>query len=485
MSAKERIPGYLSLRLKGDPTSMDPALITDVASGSIVAKLFNGLVQMDESLRIIPDLATDWTISSDRRTYIFRLRADVTFPGGRRMTSRDVLYSFERVLNPATRSPNTWVFDRVAKMEAEDDLTFKVILTEPFSPFLGLLTMPTAYVVDRYAVESSGPDFGTSPVGTGPYQLVQWLHNRMLTLSAREDYFGGSPKLKGIIYRVIPEDLTAIAEFEIGNIDVIGIPSPEYRRFLNSPKWSPLVVSLKGLNTYYLGMNCLKYPFSNLKVRLAMAHAINRKKILETFYEGRGILASGPVPPSLRSWPAPPPISYDPKLAVQLIKEAGLPEDLELSLYVTSEQETLDLAEITQDYLARIGVKVNIHQLEWSAYKAAINRGDPDMFWLSWWADYPDAENFLFPTFHSSNLGAGGNRTRYVNDKVDRLIETGRSSATPWKEYEKAEYLIADEVPWVFFWHRTDYAVRQPWVNGFRLYPIHTIDKGLNVKTIR
>ncbi len=486
MPARERLPGYLSLRLKADPTSLDPALITDVTSGSIAAKLFNGLVKMDESLRIVPDLASGWTISDDRCTYVFRLRGDVTFPDGRGMTSQDILYSFERVLDPAVRSPNTWVFDRVAKMEAENDLTFKITLTKPFSPFLGLLTMPAAYVVDRHAVEALGPDFGAAPVGTGPFQLVQWLHNRMLRLSARKDYFDGSPKLKGITYRVIPEDLTAIAEFEIGNLDVIGIPSPEYRRFMDSSKWRPLVVSLKGLNTYYLGMNCLKYPFNNSKVRLALAYAIDRKKILETFYEGRGVPAAGPVPPALRSWPAPELVPFDPKLAVQLMREAGLPEGSEFSLYVTSEQETLDLAEIIQDYLAGIGLKINIRQLEWSAYKAAINRGEADLFWLSWWADYPDAENFLFPTFHSSNLGAGGNRTRYINDKLDGLIEAGRSSASDksWKEYKKAEYLIADEAPWVFFWHRTDYAVRQPWVKGFRLYPIYTVDKGLVVETI-
>lgn len=472
------------LRLKNDPSTLDPAHITDVDSGAISAKLFNGLVRMDDSMKIVPDLAVSWNISGDRRTYAFSIRGDVTFPDGRRLTSADIKYSFERVLNPETRSPMTWVFDKVADIRAPDDRTLLIKLTEPFSPFIELLTMPAAFVVDKEAVESLGAGFGSAPVGTGPYRVFRWRHNRDLSLKARKDYFGGAPKLEGILYRIIPEDLTAIAEFEIGNIDVIGIPAAEYGRFRNSAKWKDYIISSQGLNTYYLGMNNHKPPLNDPMFRRAVAMAIDRNKILDTFFESRGTLASGPVPPSLRSWPEPSLPGYKPDSARQIFLKTKV-DKRSLSLYVTSSQGNLDLAEIIQDYLSRAGLPVEISRLEWSAYKEAINRGEPDLFWMSWWADYPGAGNFLFPTFHSSNIGTGGNRAGYSNAEFDRLIDKTRTSDNPDKAYRAAEELIVEDMPWVFFWHRKDFAVHQPWVRDMNLYPVHTMDKGLRTEVSR
>lgn len=473
-----RTPGHLVLRLKNDPSTLDPAQITDVDSGAISAKLFNGLVRMDKSMKIVPDLAESWSISADRRIYVFSIRGDVAFPDGRRLSSDDVKYSFDRVLDPDTRSPMTWVFEKVTDIRTPDDRTLILELSEPFSPFIELLTMPAAFVVDMRAVESLGNGFGSAPVGTGPYRLVRWRHNRDLILEARKDYFDDAPKLEGIIYRIIPEDLTAIAEFEIGNIDVIGIPAAEYGRFRKSEKWRNLIISSHGLNTYYLGMNNRKSPLDDPVSRRAVAMAIDRGKILDTFFEGRGVLASGPVPPSLRLWPEPSLPVFDPVAARELIRKTNL-NKASLSLYVTSSQENLDLAEIIQDYLGRAGLSVEISRLEWSAYKEAINRGEPDMFWMSWWADYPGAGNFLFPTFHSSNIGTGGNRAGYSNAEFDRIIEQARRTEDPDEAYREAEELVTADMPWVFFWHRKDFAVHQPWVRQMDLFPVHTMDKGL------
>ncbi|MBI5140976.1 MAG: ABC transporter substrate-binding protein [Nitrospirae bacterium] len=493
MKAGDRLPNHLYLRLGSDPGSLDPALITDVQSGSIAAKLFNGLLKLDADMRIVPDIASNWNVSDDGKIYTFHLRGGARFPDGRAVTADDVLYSFRRVLDPSVKSPNGWVFGKVASMEAVDAATFRITLSEPFSPFPGLMTMTAAYIVDRKAVERLGPEFGGSPVGTGPYRVKSWRRDRELVLEARSDYWGGAPALSGIVYKIIPEHLTAIAEFETGNLDVIGIPASEYKRFRESEFWNPLILELPGLNTYYLGMNCDRPPMNDRRIRQAVAHAIDRKKILATFYEGRGIAADGPIPPVLRKWPAPPTVEYDPVLARKML---GLPhpppegegkseEGLRITLYVNAEQETVDMAEIIQSYLRDVGISLEIRRLEWSAFKDAINKGEPDMFWLSWWADYPDAENFLFPLFHSSNLGPAGNRTRYRNVEVDKLIEQGRRTANNADIYSAAENAIAADSPWIFFWHRTDYAVRQPWVRGFRLYPIYTIDKGMDTRVER
>ncbi len=250
-----------------------------------------------------------------------------------------------------------------------------------------------------------------------------------------------------------------------------------------SGAWKNLMASLQGLNTYYLGFNCSRPPFDDPEVRRAVARAVDREKILRTFYEGRGRLASGPVPDLLRSWAAPAATPYDPEGARRTIQKKGLSGRV-VHFYVNADPEVVDIAEIIQSYLKAAGLRVKIRQLEWSAYKMAVNNGEADIFWLSWWADYPDPENFLFPLFHSSNHGAGGNRSRYTNPEVDRLIVEGQKTVDTRERnslYREAEYRIVNDMPWVFFWHKTDYTVRQPTLKHYLLYPIYSIDKGTEV----
>jgi ABC-type transport system substrate-binding protein len=494
-TAENREPGYVYYRLSVNPTTLDPAHVVDVTGGLIAAKLFNGLVRLGDGLEVVADIARDWSVSGDGLTYTFRLRKGVRFSNGREVTAGDFKYSFERVLDPDTLSPNTWVLDKIAGagrfmsgdaaevkgIRVLDDHTLEIRLEEPFSPFLSLLTMTAAYVVPKEAVQEMGPDFSSSPVGTGPYVLKQWLPNRQVVLRRRDDYFQGRSRVHGIVYRVIPEDLTAVAEFELGNLDVITIPASEYSRYRASPRWSGLISSIKGIDTYYLGLNCERPPFDDPRLRRAVGLAIDRKKILATLYEGRGRLASGPVPDVLRQWPAPEMPAYDPEEARRIIKELDPPK---VNFYVTADQEVVDMAEVIQSYLEAAGLRVRIRQLEWSAYLDATNKGEPDMFWLSWWADYPDPENFLFPLFDSSNIGTSGNRVRYRNPAVDALIEKGQHSTSRQRRneyYREAEGLIVRDAPWVFFWHRTDYTLRQPWIHHYSIHPVYSQDKGLDI----
>jgi oligopeptide transport system substrate-binding protein len=494
-TAQNRLPGHVYYRLSTNPTTLDPALVVDVTGGLLAAKVFNGLVRLDSGLHVVPDIAEGWTVSGDGLTYRFTLKKGVRFSNGREVKAGDFKYSFQRVLDPATRSPSTWVFDKVLGarqfmrgqagevkgIRAVDDYTLEIRLSRPFSPFLSLLTMTAAYVVPREAVEERGLDFSSLPVGTGPFVLKEWLTNQHLIFERRADYFERPARVLGIVYRVIPEDLTAVAEFEIGNLDVMTIPSSEYSRYRDSPRRGPLVSSIKGINTYYLGLNCSKPPFDDPGLRRAMNLAIDRRKILATLYEGRGRPAVGPVPDLLRRWPPPEAYQYDPDKARAVIEKAEPPE---VDFYITADQEVVDVAEVIQSYLRDAGLKVRIRQLEWSAFKEAINRGEPNMFWLSWWADYPDPENFLFPLFHSSNIGPSGNRVRYTNPEVDALIEAGQnatSEANRDRDYERAERLIVRDAPWVFFWHRTDFTLRQQWVKHYEIYPIYSMDKGTEI----
>ena len=240
-SSNNRTAGYVHYRINNNPTTLDPAMIVDVTGGLIAAKIFNGLVRLDENLEIIPDLAASWDVSRDRKTYTFHLRRDVRFTNSRTISAADVKYSFERILDPGGKSPNTWVLDKISGAKAflkgersevsgikvTGPYTIQINLEEPFSPFLNLLTMTAAYVVPVEEVKKWGEDFASHPIGSGPFRLTEWKHNNHLLLERNEDYFGGMALTKGLRYRIIPEDLTAITEFELGNLDSISVPASE------------------------------------------------------------------------------------------------------------------------------------------------------------------------------------------------------------------------------------------------------------------
>ncbi len=455
------------------------------------------MVRFDRQLTIQPDIAQKWVVSDDGTTYTFYLHRGVRFSNGREVTAYDFKYSFKRVLSPATHSPRVWVLDRiegarefikgkandVSGIRVKDKYVLEVKLKEPFSPFLSLLSLTTAYVVPREEVEKWGPDFSFHVVGTGPFILKEWQHNQYLCLVANPDYFRTPPRIKGIFYRVIPEDLTAMVEFEMGNLDVLQIPSPEFKRYSTHPKWKRYIVQQPGLNTYYLGLNCQKPPLNDVRIRQAICFAIDREKIRTTVFESRGILASGPIPPILRK--SMPLLKeyyhYNPAKAHRLLQEAGYPQGFPLQIFISPQHESLDIVEVIQQYLQDVGIRAKIIQLEWSSFKEAVARGEAEAFWLSWWADYPDAENFLYPLFHSSNWGAGGNRTFYKNARVDYLIEKAKQApdeSIRMEFYHQAEDLIVREAPWVFFWHRTEYFLYQPYVHNFVPYPLSTSEKG-------
>ena len=493
---KHKLPGFLYLRLNTNPTTLDPALIVDVASANIAAKLFNGLVRFGARMEIVPDIARTIEVSPDGTRYSFELRPGVRFSNGREVAAADFKYSFERILNPGTKSPRTWVFSRItgAKkyMEGQaEELSgirvkgkyeLEVVLDKPFALFLQFLALPTAYCVPKEEVEQWKKDFSFHPVGTGPFILEEWKHNVSLKMTVNPDYFDNKAKVQGIIYRVIPEDLTAVYEFSSGNLDLLSIPQAEFRRFITHPQWKGLIKEAVTLNTYYLGLNCRKPPFDNPKVRQAMNYSIDREKILTTLLEGRGELAAGPIPPVLLpAGETVPGYGYNPDRARSLLKEAGYPDGFEIKIYQSSDQETLEVLEVIQQYLEKAGIRAQIIQREWSSFKEALNKGEADCFWLSWWADYPDAENFLFPTFHSGNWGAGGNRAYFKDGEIDRLIEEAQRTMASGKRlslYREIERKIINQAPWVFFWHKKEYVVTQAWVKGVKLYPLPGVDKG-------
>lgn len=499
---EKRDQKILFARLSADVTTLDPALAVDVSSGMIAAKLFNGLVKYGKDMEIVPDIANKWEVSPDGCTYTFYLRQKVKFTNNREVEASDFKYSFERVLNLKTLSSRTWVFDKVVGAKefmagytsevsgliVKDKWTFQIVLSQPFAPFLGFLAMPTAYVVPKEEVEKWKQDFSKHVIGTGPFKLMKWRNDEKIVLSANPDYFEGAPKIKGIEYRIIPEELTALAEFESGNLDVMGLPASEFKRFINHPKWKDNIASQVDMNVYYLGLNCQKPPLDKIEVRQALNYAINKEIIIKTVLENKASLSHGPIPSNIAGYCAElKPYDYDPQKARDLLSRAGLKDGFELKIFQKSSKEVLNIAEVIQAQLKDVGIKAEIIQVEWSALKEMINKGDTDSFYLAWVADYPDAENFLTPLFHSANWGSGGNRARYKNPIIDQLIDEAAKTIDTKKRlelYQQIEAKIVSEAPWVFLWHQKSYAIHQKWVKNYKLYPIYNADKGTNVELI-
>ncbi|MEK7813505.1 MAG: ABC transporter substrate-binding protein [Candidatus Desantisbacteria bacterium] len=492
----------LHLRLSSDPTTLDPALMVDVVGGIVGAKIFNGLVKYGDGMKIVGDVAKRWDISHDGKTYTFYLRKDVKFTNGRLVDANDFKYSFQRILLSETKSPRRWVFkdvlgadeiaDRADKnvegLVVKDKYTLQIILTKPFSPFLGFLAMPAGYVVPKEEVEKWGEDFSEHAVGTGPFLLTEWVHDDMLILKKNIEYFDKKPEINGIEYRVIPEDITAMAEFESGTLDAMGLPMTEFERFTTSAKWKKNIVGQIGLNAYYLGINCQKKPFDDNRVRKALNYAIDKKAILETVLQNQGVLSHGSIPPILSGYNRKlSAYEYNPQKAKELLKDAGC-QSLSLKIYQKPSREVLNVTEVIQSQLKGAGITAEIIQIEWSALKEMINQGKCDAFYLAWIADYPDAENFLAPLFHSENFGAGGNRAQYRNENVDKLIHEAQITSDEKKRlkiYQQIETIIHDDAPWVFLWHQKEFAVHQDWVKGYKCFPIYNADKGVDVRIVR
>jgi peptide/nickel transport system substrate-binding protein/oligopeptide transport system substrate-binding protein len=273
--------------------------------------------------------------------------------------------------------------------------------------------------------------------------------------------------------------LTAAVEFEQGNLDIMDVPRAEYKKYTTELPWKDQILSRVGLNSYYLGFNCQRLPFDNKLLRQAFNYAIDREKIIDVLLEGRAIPASGPVPPELLPSAAVG-YEYNPEKAKELLARSGVELPLKVIFLFKADREVLSVAEVIQDYLKKVEIELVLVQREWSSFKELVNKGEFDIFYLSWWGDYPDAENFLYPTFYSANIGPGGNRSRFSDPEVDRLLRDASEETDPearLKLLSITEARVVDLAPWVFLWHKKEVMVHQSRVKNYRIPLIYNGDK--------
>ncbi|NLI75782.1 MAG: ABC transporter substrate-binding protein [Candidatus Riflebacteria bacterium] len=492
--------GYLT----SEPSNLDPARGVDVNEGSVQAKLYDGLVRYDESMRLVGNLAESWEVSGDGRQYRFRLRQGVKFHNGQPFTAKDVLFSFDRLLDPKTASPRSWVLEKVvgakerlegkaegvAGLTCPDAYTVCIELTEPFAPFLSLLSMPAGFILpsgSAAAIAQKG--FFEKPIGTGPFQAAARERDSYIRLEAFPGYHGPKPHVGAIELRIIPESLKAEMEFESGNLDILQLNPSNFQRFTARPDNAGRVHDVPAMNVFYVGLNNQAAPFDDVRVRRALNLLIDRQAILAAVFQGRGVPAAGSIPPGILGHSdGLTGYGFDPARGKALLAEAGYGpgKPLKFDLFQKSSQAAFEITRLLQGELKKHGVEVTLKPMEWSALKDAINRGEAPSFYLSWYGDYPDGENFLFPLFHSKNWGAGGNRAHYKNERVDAMLAEALRIQDPDKRgqaYDAINRLVVAEAPWIYLWHTPETYLLGPSVKDMVFSPLFAFDKGLTIRT--
>jgi peptide/nickel transport system substrate-binding protein/oligopeptide transport system substrate-binding protein len=463
-----------------DPRSLDPALSTDVPTGEMVTLLFDGLTQFDADGRLLPALSDRWTSDRTGQRFVFHLRPGVSFHDGRPFVAADVKRSFLRVLNPATHGGRVWPLLPIAGaaefadgrardvrgIEVLGDTAVAFALTEPLAIFPKFLAMPVASVVPS----SVAADFGQRPVGTGAWRFVAWEHDDYLRFARNPTYWGGAPVGESLTVRIIPEALTRAAEFLSGRISVVEIPFGETAKWEHDhAEWLKRKAALRAV---YVPLNNRRGPLRDPRVRQAINHAVNVPEILRTVWNGRGALAAGAIPPTLGgSDPTRKPYSYDTTEARRLLRAAGYPNGFALQLWRSGTNVEMGrVAQAIQSQLAAVGIRVEIVSRDASSMREAVRKGDTDMAITDWWADYPDADNFLYPLFHTASFGPGGNYAFYSDRVTDSLIVLARHTVDqPAREalYARIDNRIFEAAPWLYLWFAVDLWAEHPSIDGW------------------
>lgn len=479
-----------------DPRSLDPALSTDVPTGRAVSYLFDGLVRFTPDARVVPALATRWEVSPDGLTYTFHLRQGVTFHDGSAFRARQVARSFQRALDPSVRGGRGWPLypirgarefadgkaTSLAGVRTPDDSTVVITLTEPLAIFPKLLAMPVAGIVP----DSVGADFGQQPVGTGPWKFVEWRHDDYLKFARFEQYWGPQPGADTLIARIIPEPSTAVAEFESGTVDVLTVPEGETRSWEQTDEKSARLQSAPALILYHVAINTTRGPLADPRVRQAVNHAVDTRAILDQLLAGRGRLAASVIAPSLEGADTTRPrYAYDVARAKQLLAAAGHPNGIDLELWSSQDATIARLAQSIQGYLNAAGIRAKLVQRDASAVREAARNGQADLFVKTWYADYPDADAFLYPLLHSASKGVGGNYSFYASPAVDSLIVLARRTQDDAQRAalsRQADSLAFADAPMIYLFHYNELYAVQPWIRGFQ---VPTIFNGQRWQDVR
>ena len=427
--------------------TLDPAFSRTLQDTWVCNQLFNGLVQLDSELNILPSIAKNWTISEDGLTYTFNLRNDVYFhkhelfgkDSTRTVIANDFTYSLNRLKDEKIAAPGSWVLNKVANFRAVNDTIFEINLTQPFPAFIGLLSMKYCSVVPKEVADYYGTDFRSNPIGTGPFKFKRWEENIKLVFRRNNLYFetdeqGTSlPYLEAVAITFLPDKQSEFLQFAQGNIDFLNSLDASYKDELLTAdgklraKYAETVDMIRGpyLNTEYLGfyLDSETPEIKSELIRKAINYGFDRKKMMIYLRNGIGNPANGGfIPKGLPGHDTTIGFTYQPDKAKQLVeqfkKESGITNP-EITLVTSSNY--LSFCEFIQRELEKTGLTINVDVMPESTLRSARSNGKVDMFRSSWVADYLDAENYL-SIFYSKNFAPdGSNYFHYKSALVDSL----------------------------------------------------------------
>ncbi|MBF9142247.1 ABC transporter substrate-binding protein [Hymenobacter properus] len=506
-------------------SSLDPAFARNQANWWAVNQLYSGLVELDSTLLPAPALARRYSISPDGRLYTFVLRRGVRFHDsdvfaggkGREVKAADFVYSFKRILDAATASTGGWIF-RGKILEKPDgspsdtafvaanDSTLRIHLKEPFVPFLGILTMPYAYVVPHEAVEKYGKDFREHPVGTGPFRFKLWDEGNVLLYERNPDYWRSDekgrklPYLDAVAISFLPDRKTEFLTFMQGKLDFLSGIRAGSRDLIMHPdgtiredfKGKFTVQKVPYLNTEYLG---IQLDSANLtgeqavqgralrdkRVRQALNYALNKPEMLTYLLNRVGTAGtSGFVPKALPSFSEKevPGYTYQPQKARQLLRAAGYGPQRPLKLRLSTVLERKEIGEYLQKQWADVGVQVQIDINQSAAQQDLVDNGRVAFFAKSWLGDYPDAENYL-ALFYSPNFSpAGPDKTHFKNAAYDQLYDQARRTQDVTKRtalYQAMDRIVVEESPVISLYYDEVVRLTQNNVRGLTPNPMNTL----------
>ncbi len=497
-------------------TSLDPAFSRDLEVMWATNQLFDGLVELDSSMKPIPCIAKSWNISSDGLIYTFNLHTGICFhpsnlfadSSGRKVVAQDFVYSFSRLLDSKVASPAQWIFANVDVeknngFEAIDDSTFSIYLKQPFQPFLGMLSMQYCSVIPHEVVEHFGADFRSHPIGTGPFKFAFWYENVALVFHKNENFWqrdssGNSlPYLDAVKIDFVKDMSVEFQGLLLGRYDFMsGIYASFKDELLDSEgnmrnTYSNQLIFQKTpfIKTDYLGifmddkMEIAKdSPLMDVRVRQAISYSINKKEMVKYLRNNTVFAAEyGFVPPALLGENAARKFyEYNISKAKNLLAEAGYADGKNMpELVISTVGDYADLIEYIQHELEKIGIKVRVNILQGPALREQSAKGQLAIFRKSWLADYADAENFL-AVFYSKNFcPVGPNYTHFYNAEFDALYEKARAEKNDSLRlslYAECDNILMNEAPVIpLYYDQVSHFVRKN-IEGLKTNPVNMLD---------
>jgi peptide/nickel transport system substrate-binding protein len=474
----------------GDARTLIPILASDSGSSDITGMVFNGLVKYDKNVKIVGDLAEGWDILEGGLTIVFHLRRGVKWHDGAAFTSKDVEFTYNKLVDPNVKTPYSGDFERVKAFHIIDDYTVKVDYKEPFSPALaswGMPVMPYHLLKDQ---DLNNTPFARNPIGTGPYKFKTWKTGEKIELVSNHDYFEARPYIDRYIYRVIPDEATIFLELQTRDVDMTSLTPLEYTRQTGNDFFKKNYHKYRypSFGYTYLGYNLSDPKFKDKRVRQALNYAVNKEEIIDAIFFGLARVTTGPF--MRDSWaynndvlPAP----FDPARAKKLLEEAGwkdsngdgwLDKDgksFEFTLLINQGNlERLRTAEMIQKYMKAVGIRMKIRVLEWSSMIGEfINKRRFEAVLMGWFLSRdPDC----FDIWHSSKTREGEfNFIGYANPEVDKLLVEGRRIFDESKRaeiYHRIHELIYDDQPYMFLYSGEILPIVSSRFRGIEVSPI-------------